>query len=90
MSIVLAIMQDIAALLVSKRFGHLYSFRDQISVILFLPIEVILYRITGLLFVTFGTIIYFFDKDGWNRSERIGQPILLDKEFKPTMEDTTG
>lgn len=80
MSIVLAIMQDIAALLVSRRFGHLYSFRDQISLILFFPIEVILYRITGLLFVTLGTIIYFFDKDGWNRSERIGQPILLDKE----------
>ena len=28
MSIVLAIMQDIATLLVSRRFGHFYSLRD--------------------------------------------------------------
>ena len=83
MSIVLAIMQDIAALLVSRRFGHLYSFREQISLILFLPIEVILYRFTGLLFVTIGTILYFFDKDGWSRSERIGQPIMLDTKNPP-------
>ena len=81
MSIVLAIMQDIAALLVSRRFGHLYRFRDQISLILFLPIEVILYRFTGLLFVTIGTILYFFNKDGWTRSERIGVPIMLNTEL---------
>jgi poly-beta-1,6-N-acetyl-D-glucosamine synthase len=80
MSIVLALMQDIATILVSRRFGHLYSFRDYISLILFLPIEVMLYRITGLFFVTIGTVLYFFDKDGWNRSERIGLPIMLDTE----------
>ncbi|MER1987795.1 MAG: glycosyltransferase [Solibacillus sp.] len=89
-SIVLAIMQDIASLLVSSRFGHRYSFRDQISLILFLPIEVILYRIMGLLFVTVGTILYFFNKDGWGRSERIGQPILLDTELKSPVKDTLG
>lgn len=89
-SILLAIMQDIASLLVSRRFGHCYRFRDQISLILFLPIEVILYRILGILFVTVGTIIYFFDKDGWDRSERIGQPIMLDTELKPIVKDTLG
>ena len=90
MSIVLAIMQDIAALLVSRRFGHLYRFRDQISLILFLPIEVILYRVTGLLFVTVGTILYFFNKDGWTRSERIGMPIMLNTDLKSTVKDTLG
>lgn len=90
MSIVLAIMQDIATLLVSRRFGHLYCFRDYISVLLFLPIEVILYRVTGLFFVTVGTILYFFDKDGWSRSERIGQPIMLDMGVKAGVKDTLG
>ncbi|GGM23596.1 glycosyl transferase [Paraliobacillus quinghaiensis] len=79
MSIVLAIMQNIATLIVSRRFGHFYGFRDYISILLFLPIEVMFFRITGLFFVIIGTILYFFDKDGWSRSERIGQPIL----FKP-------
>lgn len=79
MSFVVVVMQVIATLLVSSRFGHYYSLRDFISLVLFLPIEIILYRITGLFFVTIGTILYFFDKDGWNPSERIGQPIMLDK-----------
>ena len=90
MAFVLAVMQDIAALLVSRRFGHLYSVRDQMSLILFLPIEVILYRITGLLFVTVGTILYFFNKDGWTRSERIGKSMMLDTELTPSSKDNRG
>lgn len=89
-SIVIGIMQNIATLLVSRRFGYSYNIRDKISLILFLPIEVLLYRIMGLLFVTVGTILYFFDKDGWGRSERIGQPIILDTELKPNVKDLGG
>lgn len=90
MSIVLAIMQDIATLLVSKRFGHSYSLRDSVTLLFFLPIEVIFFRMTGLFFVTIGTILYFFDKDGWSRSERIGQPIMLDMGVKASVKDTLG
>lgn len=90
MSIVLAIMQDIATLIVSRRFGHYYGFKDYISLLLFLPIEVIFYRVTGLFFVTIGTILYFFDKDGWSRSERIGKPIMLDMGVKASVKDTLG
>lgn len=89
-TIVFAIMQNIATLLVSRRFGHLYSIKDQISLILFLPLEAIIYRFMGLLFVTVGTILYFFNKDGWSRSERVGQSIFLDTELKPTVKDTLG
>lgn len=78
MAFMLAIMQDIATLLVSRRFGHHYSPKDLISLILFLPIEVVCYRITGLLFVSIGTILYFFNKESWSRSERVGKPIMLD------------
>lgn len=80
MSFSLAIMQDIATILVSRRFSHLYRLKDQVSLLLFLPIEVIFYRLTGLFFVAIGTILYFFNKDGWSRSERIGKPISLDAE----------
>lgn len=82
MSIVLAVMQDIATIMVSRRFGHRYSFKDQMYLLLFVPVEVILYRITGLFFVTFGTILYFFDKNGWKSPERIGKPILLEPGAK--------
>lgn len=77
MSIILAIMQDIATLIVSRRFGHFYKQKEIISILLFLPIEVIIFRLTGLFFVTLGTILYFFDKDGWSRSERIGEQVIF-------------
>ena len=89
-SAVLAIMLNIATLLVSRRFGHLYSLRDYISLILFLPIEVMFYRLTEVFFVTFGTVCYFFNKDGWSRSERIGKPIIIDTEVKVNVRNTLG
>ena len=90
MSFVLVIMQVIASLLVSKRFGHSYSLKDKLLLFLFLPFEVIFYRLTELFFVSFGTILYFFKKDGWNPSERIGQPIMLNTRVEINMKDTLG
>ncbi len=77
-SIVLAIMQDVAALLVSRRFNHRYTRKGYLSILLFLPVEVILYRLTGLIFVTTGSILYLFNKDGWSRSERVGNAIQME------------
>lgn len=88
--IVLAIMQNVATLLVSRRFGHCYSTKDHISFILFFPIEAIVYRITGVLFVIVGTILYFFDKNEWGRSERVGQPIMLGAKLESTVKDSLG
>lgn len=90
MSFSMAIMQDIATVIVSRRFQHMYQFRDQIALLLFLPIEVMFFRLTGLFFVTIGTILYFFNKDSWSRSERIGKPILLDTEVKLGARETIG
>ncbi|MER2047463.1 MAG: glycosyltransferase family 2 protein [Solibacillus sp.] len=89
-SFVLVIMQVIASLLVSKRFGHSYSLKDKFLLFLFLPFEVILYRLTELFFVSIGTILYFFKKDGWNPSERIGQPIILNTRVEINIKDTLG
>lgn len=80
MSIILAIMQDIATLIVSKRFSHSYQSKEIVSILIFLPFEVILFRLTSLVFVTIGTILYFFDKHEWSRSERIGEQIIFRKE----------
>lgn len=90
MASTLAMMQNITTILVSRRLGHFYSLRDLISLILFIPIEVLFYRIAGLIFVALGTILYFFNKGGWSRSERIGQPILLDSEANIQVRDAVG
>ncbi|MBS4192252.1 glycosyltransferase family 2 protein [Bacillus sp. FJAT-49705] len=83
-SISLAILQNIATLIVSRRYGHQYEIKDFVSLLFFIPLEVMFYRVTGLLFVSIGTIIYFFDKEGWSRSERIGKQIVFHKEGNVT------
>lgn len=78
----LAIILNIATLIVSSRFGHAYNFKNLFSIILFLPIEVLVFRMTEVIFVTFGTILYFFNKDGWSRSDRVGKPISFNNKIK--------
>lgn len=73
----LALLLNLATLIVSKRYGHLYSGKDYLLLLFFLPFEVLFFRITEVVFVTFGTIIYFFNRHGWSRSERIGKPVML-------------
>lgn len=79
--IVIGLMQNIATLLVSRRYGHRYHAKDYFLLLLFLPFEVMFYRLSGLIFVFFGNIFYFLDKEGWNRSERIGKNIILNTEM---------
>ncbi|KAB2336727.1 glycosyltransferase family 2 protein [Cytobacillus depressus] len=83
-SISLAILQNIATLIVSGRYGHKYARKDLISLLFFIPFEVMFYRFTGLLFVSIGTILYFFDKEGWSRSERIGKQVVFNNEGNVT------
>ncbi|WP_246629237.1 glycosyltransferase family 2 protein [Mesobacillus maritimus] len=68
----LALFRSIMALLVAGRFGHVYSRKDLLKITLFVPFEILTYRLLGLVFVTFGTILYFKDKDVWNNVDRIG------------------
>ncbi|MBD7984497.1 glycosyltransferase family 2 protein [Sporosarcina sp. Sa2YVA2] len=83
----IAILLHIATLLVSRRFAHHYRFREYLTIISFLPLEVLLYRLTEVVFVTFGTILYFFNKDEWSRSDRIGKPILLNRHMTIDLND---
>lgn len=89
-SIVLGLMQSIATILVSRRFGHLYQVKDYVRLLLFLPFEVMLFRLSGLIFVFFGNILYFLNKDGWNRAERIGKQIIINPEVNINVKDQIG
>lgn len=78
----IAILLHIATLLVSRRFTHHYRLKEYVKILIFLPFEVLFYRLTEVVFVTFGTILYFFKKNEWNRSERVGKPIVLTRRNK--------
>lgn len=68
----LALYRSITSIIISRRYEHKYSPKDYMKLMLFIPIEIMTYRLLGLVFVTFGTILYAKDKEGWNSVERIG------------------
>ncbi len=82
-SILLAVMQNIAALLVSRRYGHQYTLKEYISIVLFLPVETIGFRLTNLIFVTTGSIVYLFNRDGWSNSDRVGSGFSSVADTRP-------
>ncbi|MFC4409952.1 glycosyltransferase [Chungangia koreensis] len=86
----LAMLLNFATVIVSKRYGHVYGVKDSFLLLLFLPMEVMFFRITEVIFVTFGTIIYFFNRHGWSRSERIGKPIMIQNQINVHIRDPFG
>lgn len=68
----IGLYRSLASIIIKNRYGHTYKAIDYIRFLLFIPFEVLLYRLLGLLFVTLGTILYIFNKDSWNSVARVG------------------
>jgi len=68
----LAFYRSITMIIISRRYEHKYSPKDYMKLMLFIPIEILTYRLLGLVFVTFGTILYAKNKEGWNAVNRSG------------------
>ncbi len=87
----LAIFQSSVALIITKRFGYVFSRIDKIRLAFFVPFEIVTYRLLGVLFNTFGTIAYFINKNSWNRVNRIGtQHQIYNEDFSDDGEELHG
>lgn len=71
-SFILGVLQSFIALMISRKFGYEYSRIDCFRLLLFIPLEVVSYRLLGLLFVTVGTVKYFTEDSSWNKVDRVG------------------
>ncbi|ADU29694.1 glycosyltransferase family 2 protein [Evansella cellulosilytica] len=69
---ILGIFQSIATIEVSKRLGIKYTRMDYLRISLFIPLEIVTYRLLGILFVTIGTFMFFVNKDKWDKANRTG------------------
>ncbi|WP_409295891.1 glycosyltransferase [Peribacillus sp. SCS-26] len=70
---VLLAYQSFAAIVICRRYGVNYGRSDYVKIAIFIPLEIISYRLLGIFFVTVGTILYFKNKEGWRSPERIGK-----------------
>ncbi len=68
----LAFYRSITAIIISGRYEHKYSVKNYLKLMVFIPIEILTYRLLGLVFVTVGTVLYLKNKEGWNSVRRIG------------------
>ncbi len=76
-ALALGILQSCVALVISRSFGYSYGLADSIRLLFFIPIEVISYRLLGLLFVTIGTFKYFKKEKSWDKIDRAGRAYEL-------------
>lgn len=72
MSFSLAIFQGIAVFIINDRLGYKLIGFDRIRLSLFIPFEIVTYRLLGILFNVLGTLGYFINKDSWNKVQRVG------------------
>lgn len=76
-SLFLGASQNIVSLFISRRFGYSYSWTNYLRYYLFSLVEVISFRLLGLIFCTLGTMMYFFDNQNWNKVNRSGQRYTM-------------
>jgi cellulose synthase/poly-beta-1,6-N-acetylglucosamine synthase-like glycosyltransferase len=79
---ILALYQSIAMIIVCGRYNILFHKSDYTRLAFFLPLEIITYRLLGILFVTFGTVTYFINKEKWHVTRRTGNGFRLASDSK--------
>ncbi len=76
LAFIIASTQSIIAIYKSIKCGFKYKKRDYISIFLFLPLDIFIYRQLGNIFVLGGTIDYFLGRKKWGSPKRIGKTSI--------------
>ena len=71
-AVLLFMYQGITTIYISSLHGISFSKVDMLRILLFLPIEIVVFRMLNLLFVIYGTLTYFYQPQTWNKVERSG------------------
>ncbi len=69
--------QNIIAIYKGYKCGFEYEKRDFLSILLFLPLDIFIYRQLGNIFVLGGTLEYFWGKKKWGSPKRIGKAGIV-------------
>jgi len=76
-AVLIFMYQSMTAIYVSSLHGIKFSKQDICRIVLFLPIEISIYRMINLLFVVYGTLTYFHRPQSWNKIERSGDSVKM-------------
>ncbi|MGD6960975.1 glycosyltransferase family 2 protein [Fictibacillus phosphorivorans] len=71
-AVMLFMYQSLTTIYVTHLHGIKFSKANLVRIILFLPLEIFIYRMINLSFVVYGTISYFYKSQSWDKLERSG------------------
>ncbi|MGR3765929.1 glycosyltransferase family 2 protein [Rossellomorea sp. NS-SX7] len=71
-AVFLFMYQSITTIFICHLHNIRFSRNDIVHMLLFLPIEIFVYRMINLSFVVYGTISYLYKPQAWNKIERTG------------------
>ena len=71
-AVILFMYQSITAIYVSYLHGIKFSKSDIVRILIFLPIEIFVFRMINLFFVVYGTLTYYHNSQSWNKVSRSG------------------
>lgn len=76
-SYILGLFQSIVAFLIQNRYNFTYSPINYLRIIIFAPFEVITYRLFGLIYAIVGSILFIFNRNSWNKVDRLGKNYYI-------------
>ena len=71
-SMVVNLTWNLTALMKNREMNVYYSFKDIPNIAKTIMLDLIIFRYIGSFFVLMGTIMYFFNKEDWNKVARTG------------------
>lgn len=71
------IVQTSVGFVIAHKYGYGYSFMDYVKILLFMPLDKLIYKLFPVYINIAGSIKYFFEDDDWGTIERKGEVNIL-------------
>ncbi len=78
-SVLINLVYNFVAILVSYHYKNGFSFKDLVLSVGICFLDVVVFRGVNLFFTLFGTILYFINKEGWNKVTRTGREYNMEQ-----------
>lgn len=76
-SLFVNLLYTITSIKIASTFGHFYSHKNYLQLILTIVLDLLFYRFINLIFVMIGSLAYFTNKHDWNKVSRTGRIYQL-------------
>jgi cellulose synthase/poly-beta-1,6-N-acetylglucosamine synthase-like glycosyltransferase len=77
-------LYSIVSITLARRYGHKLQKDDALPMMITLLLDLVLFRFISIIYITFGCVLYFFNRHGWNKVSRTGRNYSAEMGQKNT------